>query len=186
MEKLKVRAAEILPGDIVVGWDRSGKREEVVATIPPLATGQVGLQILHPWGSTALYIPQDAHVFIERKPMSETAPTEPAGAYLAEHAYDSFPKPVPFWIVRCDHPDHGPIALNSGHHYRERDRHHAEALAAKHNAEEHAPKHDCAEGEHWPCTAVTAVRERRAYDAEMAERAAIQADAENERDGWRD
>lgn len=66
LEKLKVRASEILAGDIVVGWDRSGARETVVSTIPPLASGQVGLKIEHKWGSTALYIPQDAWVFIER------------------------------------------------------------------------------------------------------------------------
>lgn len=185
LEKLKVRAEEILAGDVIVGWDRSGKRETVVSTIPPLASGQVGLKIEHAWGSTALYIPRDAWVFIERNAMNDHAPTPATGAYLEPHTYDSFPEPVPFWIVRCDHPSHGPIALNSGHHYREHVKHHAEALAVQHDAEEH-PEHDCAEGTHWPCTAVAAARQRRAYDAEMAERAAIQADAENERDGWRD
>lgn len=88
------------------------------------------------------------------------------GAYLEPHAYDSFPKPLPFWIVRCDHPSHGPIALNSGHHYRENVKHHAEALAAEHNAE-----HE---------------RDRAEDAAELREREAIQADAENERDGYRD
>lgn len=62
------------------------------------------------------------------------------GAYLEPHTYDSFPEPVPFWIVRCNHESHGPIALNAGHHYREHTKHHAELLIVRHNAEEHAPE----------------------------------------------
>lgn len=60
-----------------------------------------------------------------------------AGAYLEPHEYDSYPAPVPFWIVRCNHPSHGPIALNAGHHYREESKHHAELLIVRHDAEEH-------------------------------------------------
>lgn len=68
---------------------------------------------------------------------SPAEPTAPTGAYLEEHSYDSFPKPVPFWIVRCDHPSHGPILLNSGHHYREEVKPYAEALVTQHDADEH-------------------------------------------------
>lgn len=66
-----------------------------------------------------------------------TPATDTTGAYLEPHAYDSYPEPVPFWIVRCDHPSHGPIALNAGHHYREHVKRFAESLAAEHNASEH-------------------------------------------------
>lgn len=58
------------------------------------------------------------------------------GAYLAPHFYKRYPGPdQPFWIVRCDHESHGPIALNSGHHYTQETVHHAELLITRHNEE---------------------------------------------------
>ena len=56
-----------------------------------------------------------------------------ASAYLEADTYPISGKP--YYIVRCDHADHGAIALNSGHHYEDRTL--AEALAARHDAEEH-------------------------------------------------
>lgn len=65
-------------------------------------------------------------------------------AYLTEHVYpDGYGRThldKPFWIAQCDHPDHGPIALNSGSHYTETAKHHAERLIADHDAQEHAPR----------------------------------------------
>lgn len=104
-----------------------------------------------------------------------------AGAYLEEHAYDSFPSPVPFWIVRCNHESHGPIALNSGHHYRAETKHHAELLVIRHNRDEHSHT-----GQHLQGCVSCYEYLAREDAAEMREREAIQADAENERDGYRD
>lgn len=62
-------------------------------------------------------------------------------AYLEQHTYpDGYGRTHldrPFWIARCDHPAHGPIVLNSGHHYTEKVKHHAERLIAEHDAREH-------------------------------------------------
>lgn len=84
-------------------------------------------------------------------------------AHLKEHAYHdgygpSFPD-TPYWTVQCDNHEDGAWVLNSGHHYDDRDA--ALAKAAEHDAEHHSadvPAHDCTNGDHWPCTAVTAAR----------------------------
>lgn len=66
-------------------------------------------------------------------------------AYLEEHSYpDGYGHrnlDKPFWIARCDDPSHGPIALNSGHHYTADAKHFAEELIARHDADEHAGAH---------------------------------------------
>lgn len=92
-------------------------------------------------------------------PISLTIP-DVEGAYLEPHEYDAFPAPIPFWIVRCNHESHGPIALNSGHHYREHTKHHAELLIIRHNAEHPSePTHVCSASDPWPCSTVAAARE---------------------------
>jgi hypothetical protein len=58
-------------------------------------------------------------------------------AKLEQHVYrDGYGRTEldrPFYIVVCDTCH---IALNSGHHYRESHKHHAEALAATHTCED--------------------------------------------------
>lgn len=66
VERLKVLATEILPGDAVIGWDRSGAREPVVQLIDAPHPSNVGLAVAVTGGTAGLFIPRTAHVFIER------------------------------------------------------------------------------------------------------------------------
>lgn len=59
--------------------------------------------------------------------MSET------GAYLHQHHYHA--SGVRYVTVQCDDCL---VVLNSGHHYDDDARHHAQALADEHNARHHA------------------------------------------------
>lgn len=63
-------------------------------------------------------------------------------AYLEAHTYGDKSqhwddRTRHFVIVRCDDRAHGPIALNSGHHYTDDVRTHAVRLMAEHNRTEH-------------------------------------------------
>jgi hypothetical protein len=66
VRRLRVLAEEILPGDVVVGWDRSGVREKVAALTAAPSSQNIGLKIEHPAGTTGLYIRRGALVNIER------------------------------------------------------------------------------------------------------------------------